>query len=253
MRRIKLIISFDGTGYFGWQRQKELPTIQAEIERILARICNHRIVVNGAGRTDAGVHALGMCAHFQTISTISINRLQAGCNSLLPAQIRITDACEVAPDFHARFSALAKTYRYTLSTGAVQCPLTRLYQVHYPYHLNPQAMRHCLAMIEGTHDFTSFETSGTRDIHYTSGKGPFRTIYAARLMIEPAETYHFIFTGDGFLKQMVRNLMGTIRDVGRGKKTVEEFAAIMAATERGAGGPTAPAHGLTLMTVHYED
>ncbi len=253
MRTIKLVISFDGTDYRGWQRQENGATIQAEIERATTLICNRTTVLHGAGRTDAGVHALGMTAHFQTESTIKIMPLLKGLNSLLPHAIRILEVKEESTEFHARFSARAKTYRYGVYNGPIECPLKRRYRTHCPYPLSTEAISACLEAITGTHDFSSFEASGTRDKKQVTGRGAVRTLFAAELRQPEPDFFHFILTGDGFLRHMVRNIVGTLLEVGRGKRTVENFNLLLAQRDRNLAGATAPARGLTLMAVHYDD
>lgn len=252
MRTVKLLIAYDGTGYCGWQRQKNGLAIQEEIERVLSIICNAEIILHGAGRTDAGVHAQGMTAHFTTSSKIDCLALEKGINSLLPGAIRILEASDQPADFHARFSALAKTYRYTIFTGRVMSPDRRLYTHHLPYILNRSSMKGCLEEVLGTHDFSSFETTGSRDKNNTNGRGGVRTIYRARL-VEPEEQYvQLLFTGDGFLRHMVRNITGTVLEVGRDKRTIEEFVRILRCRDRNQAGTTAPSCGLSLEKVHYQ-
>ena len=251
MRTVKLIIAYDGTGYCGWQRQHNGPTIQEEIEKALSVICNSPITVHGAGRTDAGVHAVGMAAHFQTSSRVSCQSITKGLNSLLPQAIQILDTEEKDETFHARFCSLSKTYRYSIFTGEIQNPLQRLYTLHYPYHLSTNAIKRCLEIVTGTHDFACFETSGSRDKQATGGKGAVRTLYKTELLHPEPDLYHLLFTGDGFLRHMVRNLSGTILEVGRGKRGPSEFKDILKSRDRQQAGPTASAHGLTLISVHY--
>lgn len=246
-----MLIAYDGTGYHGWQRQPNGPTIQAEIEHAVSVICDSRTTVYGAGRTDAGVHALGMCAHFETTSRISCERLANGLNGLLPDQIRIVDTRDQQKNFHARFSASHKTYRYSIFTGAIQCPLQRRFVAHFPGAASSRILNSCLEIVTGTHDFSSFETSGTRDKTITSGKGATRTIYKTRLEQVGQESFEIFFTGDGFLRHMVRNLAGTIIEVAQGKHRLDTFAEILEMKDRQCAGATAPARGLTLMSIHY--
>jgi tRNA pseudouridine38-40 synthase len=251
-RKIKLVIGYDGTAFAGWQRQKHDRTIQGEIETALCRMTQEDISLHGAGRTDAGVHAEKMVAHFKTFSPINTTDFQRGLNSILPGAIRIYQVEEVDNSFHSRFSATGKRYRYTVFTGRIQPPETRLYSLHVTAGLDLQTMRDCLAAIEGTHDFSSFENSGTRDKTRTTGRGAVRTIFAAELTRDSAEQISFRFTGDGFLRNMVRNLVGLLLEAGRGKLSAEEFTAILQAKNRSAGGPTAPPHGLFLEQVFYD-
>lgn len=252
MRILKLTIAYDGTHFCGWQRQHNGPSIQQELERAASVICNHPITVHGAGRTDAGVHAVGMTAHFTTISCLSCHRMTKGLNALLPAAIRIMSVDEEVSAFHARFSALAKTYRYTFSTGKVLCPLDRLYTATFPYSISESALSTGLQIITGTHDFSSFETAGSRDKNLVTGRGAVRTIFRAELETAKADFFHISITGDGFLRHMVRNIVGTLLEVGRGKRSLQEFNKLLEYRDRNLAGPTAPAHGLTLLRVHYQ-
>lgn len=252
-RRIKLLISFDGTHFSGWQRQKHDITIQGEIENCLCKMTREDLFLHGAGRTDKGVHALGMVAHFDSLSTISCQTFTQSLNSMLPGAIRIIDAVQVTPDFHSRFSAKGKVYQYTLYRGKVQPPHKRLYTVHIKNDLDIVQMSESLDYLEGTHDFSSFENSGSRDKTITGGRGAVRTIFSAQL-VEPndnKDTLVFEFTGDGFLRNMVRNMVGLLLEVGRRKISSRDFIHILEEKNRSAGGPTAPAHGLFLKQVLY--
>jgi tRNA pseudouridine38-40 synthase len=251
MRNIKLTIAFDGTAFSGWQRQKNVPTIQQEIEDRLRILCNHAVALHGAGRTDAGVHARGMVANFHTPSTIATIALIKGMNSLLPSAIRILDASEESHEFHARFSAKAKTYSYTLFSGPIQSPLQRLYVLHLPHFPQPERIPPCLTHITGTHDFASFEASGSRDPHLPNSRGSIRTLYEANFTHLAPDSYQFQFSGDGFLRHMVRNLVGTMIEVGQLRCSSDEFARILKTKNRSAAGMTAPAHGLVLEKITY--
>lgn len=252
MRTLKLVIAFDGTEYSGWQKQDNGVTIQEEIERCVSMICNSDITIHGAGRTDAGVHALGMTAHFQTLSKVSCKGFLLGLNSLLPEAIRIEAVSEQPDDFHARISACGKTYRYSIYIGPVMCPTMRLYHTHVPFDISITAIQNCQAIITGTHDFSSFETSGSRDKNNVGGRGAVRTIHRSWLEVTAVNKMHLFFTGDGFLRHMVRNLVGTILEVAGGKKDVDEFRTIFESKDRNIAGAMAPPQGLTLMEVHYD-
>ena len=252
IRKIKLVVGYDGTAFAGWQRQKHDRTIQGEIEKALCRMTQEDISLHGAGRTDAGVHAEKMVAHFSTSSAVSCEDFQRGLNSILPGAIRIYDTTEVDHSFHSRFSATGKRYRYTVFTGRIQPPEARLYSLHVATDLKLERIRDCLKAVEGTHDFASFENSGTRDKTKTIGRGAVRTIFAAELTQDGDHQITFHFTGDGFLRNMVRNLVGTLLEVGRGKLSTEDFTTILHAKNRSAGGPTAPPHGLFLEQVFYD-
>ncbi len=252
MPNLKLTIAFDGTHFSGWQKQLNAPTIQGDLEKVLRRITNAPVTLHGAGRTDAGVHALAMVASFETDSHISLADLLRGANATLPSAIRILKIENAAPDFHARFSTTSKTYIYTIETGKIQSPITRLYRVHIPQKLSTDAMQQCLRIISGTHDFASFEASGSRDKSITTGRGSVRTIQKAILQTSDSNELQFVFSGDGFLRHMVRNLVGSILEVGKGRKTIEEFKTILASKDRSIAPATAPAHGLLLKKVHYK-
>ena len=248
-RLIRLLIAFAGTGYSGWQRQRHAVTIQGTIEEALVRICGHPLTLHGAGRTDGGVHALGMVAHFETTVGHPLTAFRQGVNSLLPPDIRILRAEEAEPGFHSRFSALAKTYRYDFFTGDLVLPTDRLYLAHLPGPFDPESVRPCLALLEGTHDFSSFEGVGSRQPG--SGRGAVRTIFRARLRVNTPTSFSLWLTGDGFLRHMVRNIAGTLRQVGQGKIGPDAFQRILAARDRKQAGPTAPASGLFLGRVLY--
>jgi tRNA pseudouridine38-40 synthase len=252
-RNIRLVIAYDGTNFCGWQRQQNGPTIQEALEKKLGIITQEAIQVNGAGRTDAGVHALGMVANFTTTATMPAAAFSKALNSMLPKDIRILKAEEVALDFHARFSAQGKRYRYDFFTGVLQFPLERLYRTHFPFFFQPERLQGSLDLLIGTHDFSSFEAVGSRDRTRTTGRGAVRTLHQAQCAIDLSQPEHFslFFSGDGFLRHMVRNLVGTLLWVGSGRLTTEQFAAILAAKDRKKAAPTAPACGLFLEKVHY--
>lgn len=250
-RTIKLVISYDGTNYCGWQRQLNGVTIQEEIEKCLSTMTTETIRLHSAGRTDAGVHAHGMVAHFTCVSSIACDVIQRGTNSMLPGAIRILSVEEVDASFHARFSAIGKKYQYSVYTGKIQPPFLRFSSLHMSRPLNLNRIRECLEVTIGTHDFSSFENVGTRDKSLTTGRGAVRTIHSASLLQDTEDIIVLEFTGNGFLKNMVRNLTGTILDAGREKITAADFKEILAAKDRSRAGTTAPAHGLALLEVYY--
>jgi tRNA pseudouridine38-40 synthase len=253
-RTIRLLIAYDGSGYHGWQRQRQgQPTIQEQLETRLTSLCEEPISLHGAGRTDAGVHALGMVAHFHAATAIPVKAFFKGLNSMLPKDIRILGAEEAPSDFHSRFSALAKTYRYDFFTGSVQMPASRLYRAHCPGHFAPERLLDAFGHLIGSHDFSSFERSGSRDRTATDGRGAIRTLIRASCVpvLGNADHWSIRVTGDGFLRQMVRILAGTLIEIGQGKRPADELVAILAARNRTAAGPTAPACGLFLEKVHY--
>jgi len=253
-RTIRLLIAYDGSGYHGWQRQRQgEPTIQEVLETRLARLCEEPITLHGAGRTDAGVHALGMVAHFHTTAAIPVVAFFKGLNALLPEDIRIRGAEAAAATFHSRFSALGKTYRYDFFTGPVQMPASRLYQAHCPGVFVPERLQPALTHLIGSHDFSSFERAGSRDREATHGRGAVRTLTRASCLpvLGRADHWSIRVTGDGFLRQMVRILAGTLIDIGLGKREADDMVAILAAKDRTVAGPTAPACGLVLEQIHY--
>ncbi len=252
-RTLKLVVAFDGTNYAGWQRQKGVATIQAELEAKLSLMTGEAVSVQGSGRTDAGVHALGMVAGFRTQSRVPCAGFQKGLNSLLDPAIRVLAVEEREPGFHARRSALSKTYSYRVTTGPVCLPTDRLYAHHEARPLDLPAMAASLLLLEGEHDFSSFEAAGSRDLEKTGGRGAVRRILRAFIRPDPARAdgFAFVLTGDGFLRHMVRNIAGTVLEVGRGRLSVEEFGQVLAGRNRELAGPTAPACGLFLEEVHY--
>ncbi|MBU0730861.1 MAG: tRNA pseudouridine(38-40) synthase TruA [Proteobacteria bacterium] len=252
MRNLKLVLAFDGTDYAGWQRQKDIPTIQGTLEDCIRIMTSEGNVVHGAGRTDAGVHALGMVANFHTGSVIPAQGFYRGLNSLLPDDIRILKALEVPEDFHSRYSAVGKVYQYRIFSGPVLLPTDRLYCVNVHWNLNIKAMAECLKILVGQHDFSSFEATGSRDVDKKCGRGAVREIFSADF--KPEDKLHFFyfeFAGDGFLRHMIRNIVGTVLEVGIGKRTVESFISVLKKQDRTFAGPTAPAKGLFLKEVLY--
>ena len=256
MRNIRLLIAYDGTAYAGWQRQKAQPTIQGVLEDKIAMMTKAPVVLHGAGRTDAGVHALGMVANFHTHARIPCQGFVQGLNSMLPPDIRILEAVEAPDQFHSRYSATGKTYRYTICTAPVQLPTERLYATHVARSPDAAEIRAALTRVIGSHDFSSFEGTGSRDPEAEgfAGRGAVRTLYRAEFTAQATQpaTWLFRFTGNGFLRHMVRNLVGTLLLVGNGKITPDDFAAILQSRDRARAGATAPAHGLLLEQVLYE-
>ena len=250
---IRLSIAYDGTGYSGWQRQTNGPTIQGILEEKLAVITDNETAVIGAGRTDAGVHARAMVANFQTSSRMQAPEFMRALNSMLPTDIRILDAQEAETSFHARFDARGKTYRYDFFTGPVQPPHERLYRTHLRPPFSREAVLPCLAMLRGSHDFSSFEAAGSRDPARPGRRGAVRTLFRAECIPsdDRPENFSFIFQGDGFLRHMVRNLCGTLFLVGAGRMTTGRFQEVLNGRDRSLAGPTAPACGLFLDRVHY--
>ena len=210
-----------------------------------------KISLQGAGRTDAGVHAHGMVAHFNCQSNISCEILLRGANSMLNEAIRILNVVQMDSGFHARYNAIGKKYHYTIYTGKIQPPFIRLTSLHEPHTLNLTRMRECLAITTGKHDFSSFENSGSRDKSIKTGKGAVRTIHSAEILVKKNDIIILEFTGDGFLRNMVRNLTGTILEAGLERLTADGYKAILEAQDRTKASTTAPAHGLALVEVYY--
>ncbi|MCG7410605.1 tRNA pseudouridine(38-40) synthase TruA [Paenibacillus sp. ACRRX] len=252
MRNIGMTVAYDGTAYCGFQSQPELDTIQGRIEKAIAMLTEEHVVITASGRTDAGVHAQGQVFNFITTSAIPIERWALAMNSRLPRDIVIKDAWEAPMDFHARYSAKRKTYRYSILSERIPDLFQRHYEFHHPGRLQLEPMRAALKHLEGEHDFTSFASpKSTKQIHV-------RTIYQAWMEYEPSQSgepgrgrYHLFVTGNGFLYNMVRIIAGTLLVVGRGKILPEAIPGILAACDRGAAGPTAMSHGLMLWSIDY--
>lgn len=249
LKNFKLTIAYDGTNYSGWQRQKNANTIQQEIETHLSVILDEACFVHGAGRTDAGVHAKAMTAHVKTEKPRTAKAIANGLNSMLPKDIRITECEEAENSFHARFSAVGKIYSYRIFTGLIQSPTERLYTTHVPAALDQKMMKKCLEIITGTHDFSTFEAAGSRDVN-APGRGAVRTIQQSSL-IQNGNDITITLQGDGFLRHMVRNIAGTLIEVGKQRRSIAEFKEAFEARDRAGGGSTAPAHGLFLEKVLY--
>ncbi len=241
-------ISYDGTNYSGFQIQENAPTVQAELERALGVIYKESIRIIGAGRTDAGVHAIGQAASFMAPFRIDTENLPQAINGLLPADIVVTGAEEVSEDFHARFSAERKAYSYTLDRARYPRVMKRLYSLHLPGHLDLAGMRKAAGLLTGTHDFEAFQASGSA---VTDTK---RTLFRVDL-IEKADEQELClyFEGSGFLYRMVRLMTGTLIRVGKGKLEAEQVEAALLGINPSAVGPTVPAHGLCLEKVSYSN
>ncbi|MBW2430460.1 MAG: tRNA pseudouridine(38-40) synthase TruA [Deltaproteobacteria bacterium] len=245
IKNFKITIEYDGTRYHGWQRQKEDRTIQQEIEQALCSMTTHQVKLNGSGRTDAGVHALGQVANFQCETDLSPAVFQKGLNSLLPKDIVIRDCRLVDQSFHARYDVKSKIYHYKILNRKVPTAIGRQYAWFVRRKLDITAMRSAIAYIIGTHDFKSFEGTGSPRSHTT------RNAMAAELKENKDGSVVFIIEADGFLRHMVRNIVGTLVDVGLGKITPAEFKDILESKNRANASATAPPHGLFLMEVKY--
>lgn len=253
MRYFKLTIAYDGTDFHGWQIQAGKPTIQGEIAGVLERLTGERIQLHGSGRTDAGVHALGQVASFRSHSALAPAEFQRALNALLPPAIRIVAAEEVGPDFNARWSALGKTYRYRLYRGKVVPPFLWRYVLHYPFPLEEDRMREAAAHFVGLHDFSSFAAStGSEDDDRERTRE--REIFSAELVRTPdQEELVFTVSGRSFLRYMVRKMVGTLLDVGRGRLTPDDILRLYELKDRSKSGPTAPPQGLVMVEVRHKE
>jgi tRNA pseudouridine38-40 synthase len=245
MRNLKMVVEYDGAGYHGWQRQRDLTTVQQVLEDNVFRITRERVVIFGSGRTDAGVHALRQTAHFKTSSSISAPNLLAGINSLLPEDIVVKELQEVAESFHARFNVKSKVYMYQIVNGPIRSAMYRNYAWYIRTPLDLVEMGKGLAILKGRHDFTAF--CGKKEPDYNC----IRTIAEVRLEKRASGIISIYLEADGFLRYMVRSVVGTLVEVGRGKRTPEELLNVLQTKERKKAGITAPPQGLFLVEVKY--
>ncbi len=242
----KLTIEYDGSGFHGWQRQKGCGTVQGEIEKALEILCGQKTALIGSGRTDAGVHALGQVAGFTCRTRLDPATVQRALNSLLPAEIVIRDCQPAGPGFHARFDARRKTYRYRILNRPLPAAVGRQYAWHLRRPLDLAAMRRAAASLIGRHDFAAFEGAGSPRSH------TIRHVFTSDCHAdEGGAIVAFDIEADGFLRFMVRNIVGTLVLVGLEKIGVNDFAEILQSRERRRAGPTAPPQGLFLMRVTY--
>jgi tRNA pseudouridine38-40 synthase len=249
MRRIKLTLSYDGTDYNGWQVQPGLPTIQGVLEAAFLDIEKKHVHAAGSGRTDAGVHALAQVAAVTLCNPIPPSNLKKALNRLLPPDIRILTVEEVPLNFHPRFDAVSKTYEYRLYRGEVCPPFERRYLHHHPYPMDEAAFLSLAPLFEGEFDFSCFAASDERDLE---GKSKVRRIFNSRA-VKSGDHLIYRVTGSGFLKHMVRNIVGTLVEGGKGNVDAEKMRWLLTAPAHVKAGPTAPACGLFLIEVHYEN
>jgi tRNA pseudouridine38-40 synthase len=259
----KLTIAYDGSGFVGWQRQATGTSVQGLLEDALSELDGRHVDVTGAGRTDAGVHALGQVASVSLERAIDPHTLMRAVNSRLPASIRIVDAADAAPSFHARFDARSKTYCYRIWNGEVMNPFERAYVWHVPSPaLDVAAMASAATLLEGRHDFAAFQAAGT-DTRTTE-----REVFSSRvragsdLVQSPGDPlFHakapglitYEIAGAGFLRHMVRAIVGTLVEVGRGRRPPAWVGEVLRSRDRSEAGPTAPAQGLILVSLEYRD
>lgn len=243
-KNYKMIISYDGSRYSGWERKKDRETIQGKLEAVLTRLCEEAVVVNGAGRTDAGVHARGMVASVVLDTSLKVSEIKAYMNRYLPDDIAVEEIKEASERFHARYKAVGKLYRYTCYDGDSKPVFDRKYVTVLSYHPDLDKMRRAAAYLEGTHDYKSFCGNSRMK------KSTVRTVDKIEIFRKGSYIY-LDFHGDGFLQNMVRILTGTLLEVGRGKIEPEKVSDILAACDRQKAGPTAAPGGLCLMKVDY--
>jgi tRNA pseudouridine38-40 synthase len=253
MRHLKLTIAYDGATFHGWQIQPGQPTIQGTIAEAASQITQEKIFIHGASRTDTGVHALGQVAHFKTQSALPAAEFQRALNALLPPAIRIVAAEEVGPDFHARWQAQGKTYRYRIWRGQVLPPFEYQRALHYSGALDEAAMAQAAREFEGEHDFTSFSaSSGSEDDDRE--REVVRAVYSSEIIREPdRDELTYVVRGRSFLRYMVRKIVGTLIEVGKGRLSLADIAQIFEARDRSRSGPTVPAEGLYLVSLEYPD
>jgi tRNA pseudouridine38-40 synthase len=253
MRNFKLTIAYDGSAFHGWQFQPGVPTIEGALNDAASKITQEKIVVHGASRTDAGVHALGQVAHFKTHSALGAQEFQRGLNALLPPAIRIVAAEECGGDFHARWLSQAKTYKYRIWRGRVLPPFEYRRALHFPWPLDEVAMSEAARGFEGEHDFTSFAASSgseedDRDRDMT------RVIYSSELVRETeTDEVVYLVLGKSFLRYMVRKMVGTLLEVGKGRLASADIPNLFDARDRTRSGPTVPPEGLYLVSIDYPD
>ena len=251
MRNFKITLAYDGTDFHGWQVQPGRPTIQAALADALRRITGETVLPQGSGRTDAGVHALAQVASCALASSIPAANLVVALNDILPPAIRVMQVEEAPPEFHARKSARAKTYRYRIYRGDICPPLLARYVYHHPYPLDEEAMAAAAAPVIGEHDFTSFAAVDPEKREEEGGRSNVRTIFVSQWQ-RAGEEFIYTVRGSGFLHHMVRNLVGTFLLVGKGSLQPGDLARILQARNRSANpGATAPASGLYLVGVEY--
>ena len=246
MKRVKLTVAYDGTRYHGWQVQPNADTIEGELNRHLSALLQEEIKVTGASRTDAGVHALGNVAVFDTKARMPAEKISYAMNTRLPEDIRIQESCEVAPDFHPRFCRTVKTYEYRILNRRFPDPTKRLYSFFYYYPLDVGKMREAAAYLEGEHDFRAFCTMRP------GIENTVRTIYSSEVEKE-GDIIVFRVTGNGFIYNMVRIMAGTLIRAGGGVFSPEYIKAILESRDRELAGETARPEGLTLVEIHYPE
>jgi tRNA pseudouridine38-40 synthase len=255
MRILKLTLSYDGTRLVGWQRQAEGESVQGVLEAALTRFEGRPVTVHGAGRTDAGVHALGQVASVEVTFAHDTTTLARALNAHLPEDVRVLSVHDAPPGFHARFDARSKTYRFCIRNGPVASPFERPFVWHVPQPLDVEAMRQAASRLLGRHDFSAFRSLGTdvpdsvRTLHASA---VVETAGAVPWLGDGGRLLTYEVTGDGFLRHMVRAIVGTLVEVGRGWRDPAQMDALLQSGDRARAGATAPAHGLFLVRVDYD-
>jgi tRNA pseudouridine38-40 synthase len=254
MRNIKIVLAYDGSEFFGWQVQPDTATIQGTLASAIGRVTGEKVLPQGSGRTDAGVHALAQVATFATESPIPAQNLVKALNDMLPTSVRVLEAVEAPLEFHARKSARAKTYCYRIYRETICPPFLARYVWHYPYPLDEEAMQQAAGFVIGEFDFTSFAAvdseRGREDETISNVRSNARRIFTSSWQ-RSADELVYTVRGSGFLHHMVRNLVGTFVLVGKGTFKPDDLTDILAARNRSAAGATAPASGLYLVSVEY--
>jgi tRNA pseudouridine38-40 synthase len=245
LRNIRLVLAYDGTRYHGWQRQKNGLTIQAVIEERLQLITQSPVKLLASGRTDAGVHALNQVCNFKTPSKIPIDTLKRGLNALLPPDIFVKEAAVVPLEFHSRYGAKSKIYEYRILNRKNPDIFRRNVLWHIRFPLNVETMSECLSVIRGTHDFSAFKSSGSANID------PVRTLQNNCIESDEDGVLRIIVAGDGFLRHMVRNIVGTLVEAGTGRMDLKRFVEVLESGDRQMAGTKAPPQGLFLVAVKY--
>lgn len=241
--RVRAVVAYDGTDYGGFQRQANAPSVQATLEMALAQVTQETVCVLAAGRTDAGVHAVGQVIAFDTAWRHGLDALQRALNAVLPADVAVLEMAEATPDFHPRYDARSRRYRYTIYNAPVRWPLARHYSLHVAESLDVAAMRQAAHFLVGEHDFAAFGQP-------PQGESTVRQVLLAEWAGE-APWLTFDIEANAFLYRMVRSIVGTLLLVGRGEMDAAGFAAVLASRDRSQAGPTVPPHGLCLMEVKY--
>lgn len=252
LRNLKITLSYDGHDFAGWQIQPDRPTIQGTLVSVIEQITGEKTLPQGSGRTDAGVHALAQVATVSIASPIPLKNFRKALNDVLPRAIRVLQVEEAAPEFHARKSARAKTYQYRIYRAEICPPFLARYVYHHPFPLDEDAMAQAADVVVGRHDFTSFaavDPETRKDVDEISNV---RTIYSSAWKRE-GEELHYSVRGNGFLHHMVRNLVGTFLMIGKGNLTGKDLKRILELCDRSAAAATAPASGLFLVSVEYEE